>query len=431
MAILGGVGFFLGEYAAFGRRWAMAAGNPHGDKGIIVDADGRLLRDLTNDVYNSEEALRRATVHWVGDDQGRVQTAVLDHYKDKMNGYHPVTGLYAFGQSVMELTLRAGVQLAAREALGDHRGTIAVYNYETGEILCAVSTPDFDPKDTGEAVHGQYLNRFLQGRYTPGSIFKVVTAGAALEYLPDILQRRFVCSGTVSYGDAAVTCAKPHGEMDLYGAMAQSCNCAFAQIAQQLGSQRLESFMKQCGVINSITVDGVQSAEGKAELENGGVGLAWAAIGQHEDLVNPARFLAFMGAIARDGRGIKPRIVEKIFRDGKTVYGAQREEDVPAMSHEVAKQLQKILRNNVKSKYGDQHFPGLAVCAKTGTAQVGADKPNAMLAGFVSDPALPLAFFIAVEEGGSAERVCIPIAKEVLASCREEIKKDNIYAPSA
>ena len=76
------------------------------------------------------------------------------------------------------------------------------------------------------------------------------------------------------------------------------------------------------------------------------------------------------------------------------------------------------MRNNVENKYGDEYFPGLAVCAKTGTAEVGGGKkPNAMLAGFVADGNSPLAFIVCVEDGGYGAQVCLPIASQVLSAC--------------
>jgi peptidoglycan glycosyltransferase len=78
------------------------------------------------------------------------------------------------------------------------------------------------------------------------------------------------------------------------------------------------------------------------------------------------------------------------------------------------------MRNNVVSKYGADHFPGLTVCAKSGTAEVGGDlKPNAMFAGFVDDPEYPLAFIVAVENGGYGASVCIPVLSQVLEACKQ------------
>lgn len=80
------------------------------------------------------------------------------------------------------LTLSAAAQTAAYQALGNYHGTVGVYNYKTGEILCAVTSPSYDPDnmpdveaDTSGAYDGVYVNRFFQAAYTPGSIFKIVT----------------------------------------------------------------------------------------------------------------------------------------------------------------------------------------------------------------------------------------------------------------
>lgn len=423
--LIGGYGAFFGEYLLYGAKWVAAEGNPHGRRGIVVDARGVLLRSFADDRYADSSDLRRAVVHWVGDRAGNIHTPVLDHYKSRLLGFHPLTGIYGFGgQSVATLTLSSKVQLAALEAMGDRNGVIAVYNYKTGAVLCALSTPGIDPEGEDSNGEGRYLNRFLQGVYTPGSVFKTVTAGAALEYLPNILQKEFVCTGKVDYGNGVVTCEKAHGKLNLYGAMRQSCNCAFAKIADQVGKERLQAFIDRCGVTGSITFDGTRSAWGNVNLNDTPVDLAWAGIGQHKNTINPAAFLSFMGAVANGGRSYRPYIMERIEKDGRPIYQAKQVLEERRMSSYTATELTKILRNNVKNGYGDTHFPGLTVCAKTGTAQVGSGKKaTALFAGFVSDEAHPLAFFVAVEEGGYGRSTCIPIMAKVLAACRAETDK--------
>ena len=90
------------------------------------------------------------------------------------------------------------------------------------------------------------------------------------------------------------------------------------------------------------------------------------------------------------------------------------------MSQEIASELQRMMRNNVLEKYGQENFPDLEVCGKSGTAQVGGDKDsNAMFTGFVLDEGYPIAFFVAVEDSGSGREVCIPILSQVLEACME------------
>ena len=104
----------------------------------------------------------------------------------------------------------------------------------------------------------------------------------------------------------------------------------------------------------------------------------------------------------------------------KIIYEAETLQDDRIIPEEVALELQRMMRNNVTEKYGDDNFPGLMVCAKSGTGQVGGElKANAMFAGFVADEAYPLAFVVAVEEGGYGRTTCVPIIAKVLKSCTD------------
>ena len=95
------------------------------------------------------------------------------------------------------------------------------------------------------------------------------------------------------------------------------------------------------------------------------------------------------------------------------------------MTSATAEKMQKLMRNNVQSGYGDENFPGLTVCAKSGTAELGEGREtNAMFAGFVLDEDYPLAFFAAVEEGGYGRYTCVPIISDVLEVCKEVLDRE-------
>ena len=130
-----------------------------------------------------------------------------------------------------------------------------------------------------------------------------------------------------------------------------------------------------------------------------------------------------MGAIANGGEGVTPYVVENVKVGNLKTYSAKTEEFELNISEKTAEIVTEFMRNNVQNQYGDDHFPGLTVCAKTGTAQVGGDKrPNAMLTGFVTDSDYPLAFIVCVEEGGYGAAACLPIASSVLKACTEAMK---------
>ena len=296
---------------------------------------------------------------------------------------------------------------------------MAVYNYKTGQILCAVSAPTYDPNDPPEQeLDGMYVNRFVQGLYTPGSIFKIVTLAAALEEIPDLTERTFSCTGTYTIGGRNITCEGVHGTQNIREAFCNSCNCAFAQVSQLMDGQTLAEYVEKYNVTAKRSFDGLTTPAGSFEAAPDALSVAWSAIGQYTDQVNPCAFMYFMGAIAGNGQAAEPYVVQRVSLDGQVSYVAQTQMGESIMDWQTAQVVQSYMRNNVTVKYGDGNFPGLNVCAKTGTAEHDNKASTAMFAGFVSDEEYPLAFIICVEEGGYGGSTCVPIASKVLAACK-------------
>lgn len=436
LILVGGTGFFLLEYALEAENWVGFTGSPHvysnGNlgNGQVYDRSGNLLLDTSEErTYSSDVTLRKATLHWLGDRHGNISAGSLASYAGAMAGFDPLNGIYSETQETGQatLTLSASVQKTALEALGDRRGTVAVFNYKTGEILCAVTSPtydpdnvpSFDPNDPGE-YEGLYLNRFLQSTYTPGSIFKLVTTAAALDCVEGITEMTFSCTGIYKYEQGSdVSCEKTHGTLNLKGALANSCNCCFAQITELVGRENMTKYVARFGITESATIDSVSSAVGNYHVSEAiPVEFAWSGIGQYTNLINPAGYLAFVGAIAGGGEGVQPYIVSRVTVGEETTYQAETESMDRIMPAGVAQTLTEYMRNNVKSVYGDWNFGGLNVCAKSGTSQQGGDKAsNAMFTGFVQDEKYPLAFIVVVEGGGYGSSTCVPILSRVLSAC--------------
>ena len=431
-----GLGFFVFEYVTGANDWVTFSGSPHvyngGNigTGFVTDRNGVPLLDLSSGrTYSTDAELRKATVHWLGDRNGSVKAPALSAYSAQLAGFDLLNGIYSYGNTggTARLTLSAAVQKTALEALGEYKGTIGVYNYKSGELLCAVTTPGFDPdnvpsvEDGDTTYEGMYVNRFVQSRYTPGSIFKIVTLAAALESIPDILERKFTCSGSYQIGADTITCDGKHRQQDLKQAFRNSCNCAFAQIAELLGAETLTRYVEQFGITQSVTFDGITTVKGNFAIDDAAqLNVAWSSIGQYTDLVNPCAFMTFVGAIAADGKGVMPYLVGDISSDGISAYRAKTQAGKRLMSAATAATVREYMGFNVTDKYGSENFPGLTVCAKTGTAEVGGDKkPNAVFTGFVSDEKYPLAFIAVVEDGGYGREICIPMISKVLASCKE------------
>ena len=434
IVLLAGTVLLCVRYFAKADEWVTFSGSPHVytgvnlDGGVVNDRDGTLLLDSTDGrTYSADAVTRTATMHLLGDRYGYIQAPLLGSFADDMIGFDKINGLYgAEGtEANATLTLSASAQTAAYQALGNYHGTVGVYNYKTGEILCAVTSPSYDPDnmpdvdaDTSGAYDGVYVNRFFQAAYTPGSIFKIVTLAAAIETVPDWENLTFTCEGKTIIGGQEIICEGVHGTITLKQALAHSCNVAFGELAGKVGTKALMEYAEKLGLSESFECDGIPVKAGTVDLKDADAGdLAWAGIGQYTDQVNALTFMRAMGRIAGGGTGAEPYLMAKITRGEKTAYEAKTETSSRALKAETAAKLTEYLRNNVATMYGDWQFGGLNVCAKSGTAEHEGETADAMFAGFCVDENCPLAFVVFVENGGSGSAVAAPIAAKVLQVC--------------
>lgn len=432
--LLGGLLTIIVRYMIYSPEWVTFQNSPHVytdgvmNSGRIVDRSGTVLLDATNGKeYADRWSVRCGMLHLLGDREGNIPAFLLAQYGDALIGFDRFNGTYSTGDNVgrMQLTLSAEAQSAALNALDGRKGAVGVYNYKTGEILCAVSSPTFDPDDVPdvagnpEAYDGVYVNRFLYGDYTPGSTFKLVTAAAALEEIGDIESQTFTCEGSKQVGAETVVCNGVHGEQDFEQALANSCNVAFAEIAAQLGPDRLTKYVRQFGITGRISFDGTTTAAGSFDLSKATTyEAAWAGVGQYTDQINPCQYMTLMGAIANGGQAAKPYLVESVtFGDSKK-YGVSRTMLDRAMSGAAADRLAEMMHYAVENVYGDWYFTGLYAGGKSGTAEVGNGEPaNGLFAGFVQDEDYPLAFVVVVEKGGGGAASCLPVISDVLDAC--------------
>ncbi len=417
-----GMGVFTYRFVRYGNEWATFYANQSVYQdgrlaiGSIYDVNGVLLAENSNGtvIYSDDEGIRRGTLHAVGDMDGNISTSALSAFKDDIVGYSLLTGTYSItgrGNDIT-LTIDAEVSKAAYEALDGRSGCIGIYNYETGDILCMVSSPGFDPADPPEIstddTSGLYINRFLSATYTPGSIFKLVTSAAAIENLSDLDTWTYNCTGVTEINGERIRCANStaHGVQDFEDALANSCNCAFANLTQMVGASTMAEYAEKCGLTNSYDIDGIFNVKGSFEFPETPYSLAWAGIGQYNDQVNPCSMMVFMGAIAQGGKAAVPNILYSAFSSADTTE--QMIEESTAM------QLRSMMKNNVVSTYGEDNFPGLDIYAKSGTAEVDGENPTAWFAGFIENEDAPYAFIVCIEDSGYGTDVAAPAANYVL-----------------
>lgn len=434
LALIAGLGLFCFRFVTNASDWAAYPYNRHmysnsGQllSGTILDRDGDVLTEVKDGerVYYPDATVRRATVHAVGDGSGYIGTGALTAFADRLSGYNLITGGYSplgSGRN-LTLTLDAYLNVTAYNAMDGRQGTVGVYNYKTGDILCMVSTPSFDPEnppDASSAEDGIYLNRFLSSAQVPGSIFKTVTLTAALENLPDLKDRIFTCTGETTVGGTVITCPKPHGKMDIESAFANSCNGVFGTLAAELGGDTMTKYVEQAGLTRRMSVDGIMTAAGHYDVSEADKGqIGWSGVGQYTDTVNPCNMMTYMGAIANGGTAAVPRLILDITTPSGIPTSWQRTEETDTLVQaSTASQVKEMMKNNVVQTYGTDRFRGLDIGAKSGTAEVGGDKrPNAWFAGFLDDPEHPYAFIVLVENGGGGASVAGEIAATVLQAC--------------
>lgn len=434
LAFLAGACILVYLYAAKGALWSSSRANAHlftsgslSTAGTIYDTTGRTLAKTKNGkrVFSDSRALRRATLHIVGDPTGIISTGAHSAYKSKLSGYNFITGIYSiqkYGRgNDLTLAVSGDACVAAYNALGSYNGAVGVFNYKTGALVCCMSAPNYDvnnPPSNPNDYDGLYLNRLFSGVYTPGSTMKIVTALCALENIPDVESRTFHCDGKIRIGTGDVICMGVHGDVTFEQALNRSCNCAFAQLAKTLGREKLMATARSLGFNTPIKTDGIQLAISSFDVRQADdLNLGWAGIGQYETLVNPCHMMMIVGAIANGGQGVQPAVIRSMQSpSGVTVYKAMTRNSSIVIPGPQAAKLRRLLRSNVEHQYGDSRFPNLQMCGKTGTAELDGKTSHSWFVGFSQREDLPLAVVVVAENAGSGSGVAMNTANAVLQS---------------
>ena len=451
MVLIAGVGVFGYRLAKDGGKWASFYGNTqiytdgYINRGTITDRNGEELLTATPDgmVYSEDWATRLATVHAVGDPGGNILAGAINMFRSQLIGYDLVNGTYdttANGKKVA-LTIDANANREAYYALDGMTGCVGVYNWKTGEIVCMVSTPTFDPQDyiydeededeyeeeEDSEEESIYFNNFLDGTMAPGSTFKLVTSAAVIDTMPDRDQFEFECDGVNQLiedrEDSQLVCVGVHGTVDFREALAKSCNGAFGALTRKVGAETMKEYVKKTGLTEPVDVNGVETAAGTFEFpDDNDVKLSWAGIGQAEDQVNPCAMMVYMGAIANGGVPVQP----SLFKSAtfiKEISGGKRLGRY--IDKDTAEELRSMMKNNVVESYGEDNFYGMDMYAKSGTAENGSDTPDAWFVGFTGDEDAPYAFVVWVKNGGYGSEVAAPIAARVINAIGPEYSEEE------
>lgn len=373
---------------------------------------------------------------------GRDDSLFYRRLPDLLAGREPA------GASI-ETTLDARAQHAAAQALGDRRGAAVAIDPRTGDILAMVSSPSYDPTrlsqtDLGavekawvelNADPGRPLsNRVLRSTYPPGSVFKLVTAAAALEKgvaQPDTqldAPARYTLPGTSTslrnFGGKECT-QDPSGRQTLADALRVSCNTAFAALGVQVGDDALREQAEAFGVGRELRVP-MRAVPSSFPADPNEAGTALSALGQQDVRTTPLQVALISAAIANGGQAKEPHLVQQILDDDLDVIDEPGHGDLDrAVSPETADRLREMMVQVVESGTGRAAaIPGVQVAGKTGTAEF--DDPeghvHAWFTGFApaDDPQVAVAVVVedvgrsASGETGTGGSVAAPIARSIM-----------------
>lgn len=329
----------------------------------------------------------------------------------------------------LTLTIDAGLQRTAWNALGDRRGSVVVLDPSTGAVLAMVSKPGYDPNNIDKDwsvissdTAAPLVNRAVAGRYPPGSIFKIITVSGALER--GLTQADTVYDGPVELpvggGKVRNFADEGSGRQKLADAFAHSTNTIFAQVGLKLGAADLVQTATDFGFNQPLDFDLPTS---KSTIPEAGsmdkVLLAWSAVGQGETLVTPLQMALVAAGIANDGNIPRPYLVKSV-RDYRGKIVKTHEEGVLRRATDaktagiVSKMMLKVVESGTAKKIWS---PKLNIAGKTGTAETGdGQKSHAWFVAFAPAENPQVAVAVIVEHGGLGGSVAAPIAREVISA---------------
>ena len=376
----------------------------------------------------------------------QAENALLSGSSDKLF-YRRVSDLFTGRRpqgANLETTLDPAVQQAAAKDLAGVKGAAVALDPKTGAILAMYSSPTFDPnalsghdltvleknyKALNADKNQPLVNRTIGGDlYPPGSVFKVVTAAAALssgEYTPE---SELPGGASLDLPQTSVNLpnhdnlpCSPSGTVTMTEAMVVSCNPAFGQLGMDLGAEAIQQQAAKFGFGDSISVP-MPVTPSSVPAEMNLPQLAQASIGQYDVRATPLQMAMVAAAVGNGGKVMSPYLVQSVIgSDLSVIETAQPRELSAAVTPEVAGQLRDMMIEVVKRGTGTRaQIPGVEVAGKTGTAEHGSRRAHAWFISFAPAEDPQIAVAVIVEDGApagseaSGGAVAAPIAKRMM-----------------
>lgn len=349
---------------------------------------------------------------------------------------------------------------SAEQALKDNKAkavTIIAMNPKNGEILAMANKPDYNPNSpwvegkTFNELQKDWRNRAVSDTFEPGSIFKVITATAAMEEkVIDEETYQITCNGSTTIGNRTIHCWKRtgHGTESFVDILKNSCNVGFMDLGRRLGAENLNKYIQRFGFGKKTGIDLPGEASGiiKKTENISETDLATISFGQTNTLTG-IQYITALNAIANGGTWIRPHVMKEIVHydeNGQKIidekfddYGKKQVAD-----KEVVDRLRGYLEKVVSEGGGSKAFvEGYNIAGKTGTAQKVIDgryasgKYIASFGGMAPAEDPKITIFISIDEPDPsnyyAGQIAAPVAKQVFTDifnyiALKEGESDNV-----
>ncbi len=304
----------------------------------------------------------------------------------------------------IDMTIQSIVEKYLEEACIDNictdGGSIVAMNPRNGDILAMANYPSYnlntpyepysdelkatwtslDAASKTAALQGIWRNKTISDTYEPGSVFKTVTASAALQegLVTDIDQQgQFCCTGAIEVAGTRIKCwryYRPHGSESLRLALMNSCNPVFIGLGQKIGVTKYYEYLRKFGLFSKtgIHLPGEANSIFVKEEKAGPVELATISFGQRFE-ITPLQMITAVSSIANEGIYIKPRIVKSIQNSASgEITDLPIETGEQIISKENAKKVLSMMNSVVSEGTGkNARVDGYQVGGKTGTSEDG------------------------------------------------------------
>ena len=373
----------------------------------------------------------------------------LEEYVASENGSNIYLTIDSHVQGIVEKYLAEAVEENSAEY-----GGVIVMNPQNGEIYAMANYPDYDlnnPQDVGAtglsdvwdtldadarnaAFYELWANKNVSYLYEPGSTFKLLVSAAGLEegLVETDTEGDFLCEGyyTVVEGEPPIACWRyynPHGSLSLRGALEGSCNPAFMQLGQRIGTETLYKYFRAFGLFDKVGTDIAYTPSSIFTEEDkvGPIELATLSFGQRFS-ITPLQLVTAVSSVVNGGTLIEPKIVKQIENtDTGSVTTVDTTEVRKVISEETSAQIRDMMKSVViEGTGGHAAVSGYEIGGKSGTSEppVGKEEEGyvASFIGISPTENTEVVCFLALyglteEQEHQGGTVCGPVVGEILS----------------